>query len=180
MAASARHETRALLRAHLSAASSYRHLTRHCPICHQLLRLAMASAPRTEERSAGRTRDVPPPQAPAPREAADGRTDPKEPEAPEGSRAARAPEALEASAPVRDGRRIPRTGPAAAPAPSSGIPAPPARPASAASAAPPSLLPPSPVSPSPVSPSRAPAASPSSPEPAVASSSEEGSAPAPA
>ncbi|AZP18838.1 DUF6274 family protein [Streptomyces aquilus] len=46
MAASVRHETRALLRAHLSAASSYRHLTRHCPICHQLLRLAMDSAPR--------------------------------------------------------------------------------------------------------------------------------------
>ncbi|MER7576603.1 DUF6274 family protein [Streptomyces sp. NPDC126514] len=45
MAASARHETRALLRAHLAAASSYRHLTRHCPICHQLLRLAMASPP---------------------------------------------------------------------------------------------------------------------------------------
>ncbi|CAL9466726.1 hypothetical protein SUDANB58_02762 [Streptomyces sp. enrichment culture] len=44
MAASARHETRALLRAHLSAASSYRHLTRHCPICHRLLRLAMDSA----------------------------------------------------------------------------------------------------------------------------------------
>ena len=43
MAASARHETRALLRAHLSAASSYRHLTRHCPICHRLLRLAMDS-----------------------------------------------------------------------------------------------------------------------------------------
>ncbi|MFF1355921.1 DUF6274 family protein [Streptomyces sp. NPDC058297] len=41
MAASARHETRALLRAHLSAASGYRHLTRHCPICHQLLRLAL-------------------------------------------------------------------------------------------------------------------------------------------
>ncbi|MFJ7042372.1 hypothetical protein CTU88_17655 [Streptomyces sp. JV178] len=40
MAASARHETRALLRAHLSAASSYRHFTRHCPICHRLLRLA--------------------------------------------------------------------------------------------------------------------------------------------
>ncbi|MQY14633.1 hypothetical protein SRB5_48050 [Streptomyces sp. RB5] len=37
----ARHETRALLRAHLSAATSYRHLTRHCPICHQLLRLAL-------------------------------------------------------------------------------------------------------------------------------------------
>ncbi|MDX3579468.1 MULTISPECIES: DUF6274 family protein [unclassified Streptomyces] len=41
MAAPVRHETRALLRAHLSAASSYRHLTRHCPICHRLLKLAM-------------------------------------------------------------------------------------------------------------------------------------------
>lgn len=41
MTATVRHETRALLRAHLSAASSYRHLTRHCPICRQLLRLAM-------------------------------------------------------------------------------------------------------------------------------------------
>ncbi|MGW7209976.1 DUF6274 family protein [Streptomyces sp. NPDC054837] len=51
MAASARHETRALLRAHLSsAATSYRrHLTRHCPICHQLLRLAMDSAPQADE-----------------------------------------------------------------------------------------------------------------------------------
>ncbi|MFI8947924.1 DUF6274 family protein [Streptomyces sp. NPDC053750] len=43
MAASVRHETRALLRAHLSAALSYRHLTRHCPICHRLLRLALDS-----------------------------------------------------------------------------------------------------------------------------------------
>ncbi|MEI5099085.1 DUF6274 family protein [Streptomyces sp. PmtG] len=42
--ASARHETRALLRAHLSAASGYRHVTRHCPICHRLLRLAMEPA----------------------------------------------------------------------------------------------------------------------------------------
>ncbi|MES5825169.1 DUF6274 family protein [Streptomyces sp. RG80] len=49
MAASVRHETRALLRAHLSAATSYRHLTRHCPICHQLQRLALASAPRAGE-----------------------------------------------------------------------------------------------------------------------------------
>ncbi|MEU9353444.1 DUF6274 family protein [Streptomyces griseoloalbus] len=49
MAASARHETRALLRAHLSAASSYRHLTRHCPICHRLLRLAMDSPPSAPE-----------------------------------------------------------------------------------------------------------------------------------
>ncbi|WP_328748562.1 DUF6274 family protein [Streptomyces sp. NBC_00285] len=47
MAATARHETRALLRAHLSAATSYRHLTRHCAICHRLLRLAMDSAPQT-------------------------------------------------------------------------------------------------------------------------------------
>ncbi|MFF1682651.1 DUF6274 family protein [Streptomyces sp. NPDC058256] len=45
MAATARHETRALLRAHLAAASGYRHLTRHCPICHRLLRLAMEPAP---------------------------------------------------------------------------------------------------------------------------------------
>ncbi|MFE9613281.1 DUF6274 family protein [Streptomyces sp. NPDC006012] len=45
MAAVARHETRALLRAHLAAATSYRHLTRHCAVCHRLLRLAMDSAP---------------------------------------------------------------------------------------------------------------------------------------
>ncbi|MFD5079821.1 DUF6274 family protein [Streptomyces sp. NPDC058371] len=49
MATTARHETRALLRAHLSAASGYRHLTRHCPICHQLLRLAMEPGPRAVE-----------------------------------------------------------------------------------------------------------------------------------
>lgn len=46
MAASVRHETRALLRAHLAAASSYGHRTRHCPVCHRLLRLAMDSAPQ--------------------------------------------------------------------------------------------------------------------------------------
>ena len=49
MAASVRHETRALLRAHLSAAAGYRHLTRHCPVCHQLLRLAMEPAQHGEE-----------------------------------------------------------------------------------------------------------------------------------
>ncbi|MFJ8095837.1 DUF6274 family protein [Streptomyces griseofuscus] len=42
MRTSVRHETRALLRAHLAAASSYRHLTRHCLVCHRLLRLAMS------------------------------------------------------------------------------------------------------------------------------------------
>ncbi|MGV9847215.1 DUF6274 family protein [Streptomyces sp. NPDC003442] len=41
MTTSARHETRALLRAHLAAAVGNRHFTRHCPICHRLLRLAM-------------------------------------------------------------------------------------------------------------------------------------------
>ncbi|MFE3329728.1 DUF6274 family protein [Streptomyces sp. NPDC059176] len=40
-ASTARHETRALLRAHLAAVSGYRHLTRQCPVCHRLLRLAM-------------------------------------------------------------------------------------------------------------------------------------------
>jgi hypothetical protein len=49
MAGSVRHETRALLRAHLAAASSYRHLTRHCPICHRLLRLAMDGAPQAAQ-----------------------------------------------------------------------------------------------------------------------------------
>ncbi|WP_328328640.1 MULTISPECIES: DUF6274 family protein [unclassified Streptomyces] len=41
MATATRHETRALLRAHLAAAVGYRHLTRHCAVCHRLLRLAM-------------------------------------------------------------------------------------------------------------------------------------------
>jgi uncharacterized protein DUF6274 len=49
MTASARHETRALLRAHLSAASGYRHLTRHCQVCHQLLRLAMEPSQHGDE-----------------------------------------------------------------------------------------------------------------------------------
>ncbi|MEU5578275.1 DUF6274 family protein [Streptomyces huasconensis] len=44
-AAAVRHETRALLRAHLAAATSYRHLTRHCAICHRLLRLALEPSP---------------------------------------------------------------------------------------------------------------------------------------
>jgi hypothetical protein len=55
MAASVRHETRALLRAHLAAASSYGHLTRHCPICHHLLRLAMDAPPRAGENAEGAT-----------------------------------------------------------------------------------------------------------------------------
>ncbi|MEU5092087.1 DUF6274 family protein [Streptomyces sp. NPDC021356] len=60
MAASARHETRALLRAHLAAASSYGHLTSRCPACHRLLRLAMESAPRPPTAAPGA---LPPPGA---------------------------------------------------------------------------------------------------------------------
>ncbi|MEU6080027.1 DUF6274 family protein [Streptomyces sp. NPDC047108] len=56
MMTSARHETRALLRAHLSAATRYRHLTRHCPICHQLQRLAME--PTAAEAAATQPRDA--------------------------------------------------------------------------------------------------------------------------
>jgi hypothetical protein len=37
--------TAALLRAHLSAASRYRHLTPQCPVCHRLLRLVMERVP---------------------------------------------------------------------------------------------------------------------------------------
>lgn len=64
MAASARHETRALLRAHLAAASSYRHLTPHCPVCHHLRQLAMdsssrTSSPRTDPDASGTAQDAP-------------------------------------------------------------------------------------------------------------------------
>lgn len=54
-AAASPHATRALLRAHLSAATGYRHLTRHCPICHRLLRLALESAPSVAETDAQAT-----------------------------------------------------------------------------------------------------------------------------
>ncbi|MEU2108332.1 DUF6274 family protein [Streptomyces sp. NPDC019507] len=50
-ASTARHETRALLRAHLAAVSGYRHLTRHCPVCHRLLRLAMDPSETVPEES---------------------------------------------------------------------------------------------------------------------------------
>jgi hypothetical protein len=63
MAASVRHETRALLRAHLSAASSYRHLTHHCPICHRLLRLATEPATGDEDWGEGPAEDETPSKA---------------------------------------------------------------------------------------------------------------------
>ncbi|MFJ2023794.1 DUF6274 family protein [Streptomyces sp. NPDC087897] len=65
-ASTARHEIRALLRAHLAAASAYRHFTRHCAVCHRLLRLAMepggdgeraASAPPSAASGAARSAD---------------------------------------------------------------------------------------------------------------------------
>ena len=53
------YRARALLRAHLAAATSYRHLTRHCPICHRLLRLAMESGPRpADSRDSANARSV--------------------------------------------------------------------------------------------------------------------------
>ncbi|MFD4593601.1 DUF6274 family protein [Streptomyces rubiginosohelvolus] len=51
-ASAARHETRALLRAHLAAASAYGHLTRHCAVCHRLLRLAMEPGATAEPEGA--------------------------------------------------------------------------------------------------------------------------------
>ncbi|MFF0116568.1 DUF6274 family protein [Streptomyces prasinus] len=66
MPAPARHETRALLRAHLSAASSLGHLTRHCPVCHRLLRLAMDSAPPATERTERPSRTAEPSRPTAP------------------------------------------------------------------------------------------------------------------
>ncbi|MFG2601171.1 DUF6274 family protein [Streptomyces sp. NPDC048462] len=61
---SPRHEIRALLRAHLAAATGYRHLTRHCAVCARLLRLAME--PVTAPVAGGATEDpAGPPGAPA-------------------------------------------------------------------------------------------------------------------
>ncbi|MGW0737262.1 DUF6274 family protein [Streptomyces sp. NPDC002851] len=57
-ASARRHKTRALLRAHLAAASGYRHLTRHCPICHQLLRLAMERSSHPHEPPAVRPQEA--------------------------------------------------------------------------------------------------------------------------
>ncbi|MFD5266946.1 DUF6274 family protein [Streptomyces sp. NPDC058335] len=58
MTASAAHETRALLRAHLSAASSYRHLTRHCPVCRRLQRLVTDGAAQAAEETTGAPREA--------------------------------------------------------------------------------------------------------------------------
>jgi Family of unknown function (DUF6274) len=47
-----RHETRALLRAHLSAAAGAGHLTRHCAVCRRLQRLAMQVGPEGPQTAA--------------------------------------------------------------------------------------------------------------------------------
>ncbi|MFI1866898.1 DUF6274 family protein [Streptomyces jumonjinensis] len=67
-----RHETRALLRAHLAAAAGYRHLTRHCPICHRLLRLAMEPSEADSASGEGSGAGVPAPGAPAPHDKGPG------------------------------------------------------------------------------------------------------------
>ncbi|KPI29832.1 hypothetical protein OK074_6748 [Actinobacteria bacterium OK074] len=66
MAVSARHETRALLRAHLSAAAGYRHSTGHCPVCHRLLRLALEQPETAHDAAPDDTADVTPDTAPEP------------------------------------------------------------------------------------------------------------------
>ncbi|MCM3265868.1 MULTISPECIES: DUF6274 family protein [Streptomyces] len=61
MSASPRHATRALLRAHLAAASSFGHLTPCCPVCRRLLRLAMdGAAPTAGPGAAGGAQSVVP------------------------------------------------------------------------------------------------------------------------
>ncbi|CAM5389912.1 MULTISPECIES: DUF6274 family protein [Streptomyces] len=72
-ASTARHETRALLRAHLAAASAYGHLTRHCAVCHRLLRLAMEPGAASEPEGAAEAATAPA-GAPAAPENAPGRT----------------------------------------------------------------------------------------------------------
>ena len=54
----AQRRTRALLRAHLSAAAGRGHLTRHCAICHRLLRLAMETRTADEAGTDPRTTEV--------------------------------------------------------------------------------------------------------------------------
>ncbi|MFD7752144.1 DUF6274 family protein [Streptomyces sp. NPDC059757] len=89
-ASTARHETRALLRAHLAAASGYRHLTRHCPICHRLLRLAMEPAADSMEPATGFLGYV----------TASGATRAPEPLDPPGRAPAAAPDAATAAPPA--------------------------------------------------------------------------------
>ncbi|MEU0118520.1 DUF6274 family protein [Streptomyces bobili] len=58
MTASTGHETRALLRAHLSAASPYRHRTHHCPVCRRLQRLVADGAAQAADEPTGAPREA--------------------------------------------------------------------------------------------------------------------------
>ncbi|MFF2022216.1 DUF6274 family protein [Streptomyces sp. NPDC058171] len=60
MAPVARHETRALLRAHLSAASRYRHRVRHCPVCTALQKLATEPSTHPTESREDPEPEIPP------------------------------------------------------------------------------------------------------------------------
>ncbi|MFI6965117.1 DUF6274 family protein [Streptomyces sp. NPDC050255] len=73
-----RHEIRALLRAHLAAASGYRHLTRHCAVCARLLRLAMEPLTATEATETASVA-LADPGRPEPPQAALTSLDPREP-----------------------------------------------------------------------------------------------------
>ncbi|UZI30275.1 DUF6274 family protein [Streptomyces sp. VB1] len=88
-ASTARHETRALLRAHLAAASAYRHLTRHCAVCHRLLRLAMEPGGDGRPQASGSPSGAP--QEAAGGRAPAGRPDGDEAEAEEGTERPSAP-----------------------------------------------------------------------------------------
>ncbi|OKI00308.1 hypothetical protein A6A06_24570 [Streptomyces sp. CB02923] len=94
MSTAARHETRALLRAHLSAATGYRHLTRHCPVCARLLRLAMEPRGRaagTQAADSGARQPARPSTGPSTASEAAPGTDPVSPEAPSVTAGAPAP-----------------------------------------------------------------------------------------
>ncbi|WP_432124460.1 DUF6274 family protein [Streptomyces sp. C10-9-1] len=89
-----RYETRALLRAHLAASSGYRHLTKNCPVCHHLLRLALERADREAE--------APPPGEPE--SAAGGLPGPS------GGPVEQAPPRERVARPAREGRQAPDGG----------------------------------------------------------------------
>ncbi|WP_432248918.1 DUF6274 family protein [Streptomyces sanyensis] len=88
-----RYETRALLRAHLAASSGYRHLTKTCPVCHHLLRLALERADREPGAPAGE------PESPA------GGL-----QGPSGGPAEQPPPRERVARPAREGRQVPDGG----------------------------------------------------------------------
>uniref|UniRef100_A0AAU2VSR4 DUF6274 family protein n=1 Tax=Streptomyces sp. NBC_00008 TaxID=2903610 RepID=A0AAU2VSR4_9ACTN len=97
-----RHEIRALLRAHLAAATGYRHLTRHCAVCARLLRLAMEPVTALPEAGPAEESAGPPGPPTGPQEGAARAVRAAPGDTPSPPRAdAPSPEG---SGPVRDGR----------------------------------------------------------------------------